>query len=180
MPTLQTTLQGANSKSSKSAVIEANVVLAHWVLANNYPHNTLDDPRFARALVKVQMCGSDYRPPKRYDIGGTLLDATYESYYSEQVELLLQDADVYGISVYGDGPTINTTPKINIMASSPGNPACVVNVVDCTDHITEGGTKNVKYIAMESLKALRSCHVGCNMLCKSLLKVHPMCKKVQK
>jgi hypothetical protein len=117
----------------------------------------------------VQMCGSDYRPPKRYDIGGTLLDATYESYYSEQVELLLQDADVYGISVYGDGPT-----------SSPGNPACVVDVVDCTDHITEGGTKNVKYIAMESLKALRSCHVGCNMLCKSLLKVHPMCKKVQK
>ena len=93
MPSLQTTLQGANSKTSKSAAIEANVALAHWVLANNYPHNTLDDPLFARALVKVQMCGSDYRPPKRYDIGGALLEATYESYYSEQVELLLQDAD---------------------------------------------------------------------------------------
>lgn len=160
MPLLQTTLQGANTKTSKSAAIEANVALAHWVLANNYAHNTLDDPLFARALMKVQMCGSDYRPPKRYDIGGALLDATYESYYSEQVQLLLQDADVYGISVYGDGATINTTPKINIMASSPGNPACVLDVVDCTDHITEGGTKNAKYIAMETLKALRKLPSG--------------------
>ena len=61
---------------------------------------------------------------------------------------------LYGISVYGDGATIKTTPLINILASSPGNPACVLDVIDCSNHMSEGGKKDAKYIATEMLKVI--------------------------
>jgi hypothetical protein len=67
----------------------------------------------------------------------------------------MQDAPIYRITIYGDGTTINTTAKINMMASSPGNPACVLDVINCTNHLAEGGIENSKYIAMETLKAVK-------------------------
>ena len=78
-----------------------------------------------------------------------LLDATFESYYHEEAGKLFEDPDLYSISVYGDGATIKTTPLINVLACSPSNPACVLDVVDCTTHISEGGQKDVQFIALE-------------------------------
>ncbi len=76
-----------------------------------------------------------------------MLNAMYDSYYEEEVAKLLDDVKLYGISVYGDGATIKTTPLINILACSPGKPACVLDVIDCSNHMSEGGKKDAKYIA---------------------------------
>ena len=83
-----------------------------------------------------------------------MLKATYDSYYEEEVAKLLDDVELYGISVYGDGATIKTTPLINMLACSPGNPACVIDVIDCSNHMSEGGKKDAKYIVMEMLKVI--------------------------
>jgi len=79
----------------------------------------------------VQNFGSDYNPPLKDGVGGVLLNATFESYYEEELTKLLDDVKLYGLSIYGDGATIKTTQFINVLAYSPGNPSCVLDVIDC-------------------------------------------------
>jgi hypothetical protein len=124
--------------------MEVNIALAHGILANYHALNTADDHLFTRFIRNVQQCGMDYQPPKRYEIGRKLLDATFECYFQEQMKLLMQDADIYGNTTYGDGSSINITAKLNIMASSPWNLTCVLDVIDCTGLISKGGKKNTK------------------------------------
>ena len=67
---------------------------------------------------------------------------------------MMQDVNIYGASIYDDGATVKGTPMINMLASSPSNPACVLDVIDCTHHMQEGGIKDAKYIAMEMVKMM--------------------------
>ena len=90
------------------------------------------------------------------EVGGKLLDATFETYYHEEVTKLFEEPDLYSISVYGDGATIKTTPLINVLACSPGNPACVLDVIDCTAHMSKGERKDARFIATEMLQVLRN------------------------
>ena len=41
------------------------------------------------------------------------------------------DADVYGISLFGDGATVHGMPLLNILASGVGEPSAVLAIVDC-------------------------------------------------
>jgi hypothetical protein len=50
------------------------------------------------------------------EVGGKLLDATFETYYHEEATKLFKEPDLYIILVYGDGATIKTTPLINVSA----------------------------------------------------------------
>jgi hypothetical protein len=54
------------------------------------------------------------------EVSGKLLNATYESYFEEEMSKVLEDVDLFGITIYGDGATIKTTPYINVLACSPG------------------------------------------------------------
>ncbi len=158
--TYQTTLttqfhNHPGSRSSPDAVRAANVAFAHFTLANSLSFQIGECILFCRYTRAVQQCGADYRPPGRNMVSGKLLDATFESYYHEEVGKLFEEPDLYSISVYGDGATIKTTPLINVLACSPGNPACVLDVVDCTLHMSEGGKKDANFIAQEMLQVLR-------------------------
>ena len=159
--TFQTTLSNQfynypGSRSSPDAVRAANVAFAHFTLANSLSFRTGECILFRRYTRAVQQCGADYKPPGRNMVSGKLLDATFESYYHEEVGKLFEEPDLYSISVYGDGATIKTTPLINVLACSPGNPACVLDVIDCTLHMSEGGKKDAKFIAQEMLQVLRN------------------------
>ena len=57
--------------------------------------------------------------------------------------------------LYGDGATIVRSPLINILASSPDNPQCVLDVVDCTDHCPKGKKKDAHFIAQTALKCMK-------------------------
>ena len=50
------------------------------------------------------------------EVGGKLLDATFEAYYHEEVTKLFEEPDLYSILVYGDGATIKITPLINVLS----------------------------------------------------------------
>ena len=158
--TFQTTITNRFTSSTSTArshpesIRAANVAFAHWCLANSLPFNIGECLLFKRYTRLVQNTGSDYSPPSRYEVGGSLLNATYDSYYEQEVAKLLDDVELYGITVYGDGATIKTTPLINILACSPGNPACVLDVIDCSNHMSDGGKKDAKYIATETLKVI--------------------------
>ena len=157
---LQTTLNGVRGTTSAEARHKANVAIAHWILANDNAHNSAEDPLFARVVRHVQQCGTDFKPPSRYEIGGDLLDATYSSYYDEEKGRLMQESKIFGASLYGDGATIKGTPMINVLASTPSNPSFVIDVIDCTEHMQAGGKKDAKYIALEMLALMHRVDPG--------------------
>jgi len=40
---------------------------------------------------------------------------------------------------------------MNILACSAGNPSCVLDVIDCTNHVAKGNTKDAFYICQQML-----------------------------
>jgi hypothetical protein len=159
--TLQTLLSSqfhssVGVRSHPDAVRAANVAFAHFISANSLAFRLGECILLRRFVRAVQQCGPEYKPPDRMEVGGKLLDATFESYYREEVSKLFEDPDMYSISVYGDGATIKTTPLINVLACSPGNPACVLDVIDCSAHMSKGGRKDARFIATEMLQVLRT------------------------
>ena len=75
-----------------------------------------------------------------------LLDGLYQSAYKKQIESLLKQAKVFGVSVFGDGATIKKVPLMNFLASSPNNPCALLEIVDCTSEMASGGKKSAQYI----------------------------------
>jgi hypothetical protein len=51
------------------------------------------------------------------------------------------------MSLLGDGATIKGTPFMNILASTPNEPASVLDIVDCTSRMELGEKKDCVYIA---------------------------------
>lgn len=63
------------------------------------------------------------------------------------MQTLTEDIDVFGVSVYGDGATVRRMPLLNLMAAGVHNPQAVLDVVDCTERLQEGGKKDGEYVA---------------------------------
>jgi hypothetical protein len=60
---------------------------------------------------------------------------------------LLADVDSYGLGIFRDGATIVKNSLMNILASSPNNPSCVLDVIDCSKHMLRGGKKDAWFIS---------------------------------
>ena len=93
-----------------------------------------------------QGCQCKLQPPTCNDIGGVLLDTTYQAYYEDSKEKLLAEAPIFGIAVGGDGATIDKCPLFNAIACSASNPSMVLDVFDCSQHAAEGGKKDAEFI----------------------------------
>ncbi len=65
------------------------------------------------------------------------------------------DAAIFGIAIYSDGATINTVPKINILAAGAHHPACVLDVIDCTTQMERGSKKDATYISNQMLPLMK-------------------------
>ncbi len=63
------------------------------------------------------------------------------------MKTIISEGNTFGITVYGDGETIKGIPLINVLATGVNNPLALLDIADCTDHLTKGGMKNASYIA---------------------------------
>jgi hypothetical protein len=106
--------------------------IIHYVIANSLPLSHADDYLFNRILKYARNTNNTYKPPSKHEISTNLLNATYKLYCNDEVSKLMIDAAIFGIAIYGDSATINTGPKIKILAASAHNPGCVLDVIDCT------------------------------------------------
>ena len=52
------------------------------------------------------------------------------------------NVDIFGLEIFGDGKTIVKVPMMNILACLAGNPSCVLDVVDSSDHVAKGNKKD--------------------------------------
>ena len=59
----------------------------------------------------------------------------------------MKEADIYGLSMYGDGATVKRMPLINLLAAGVHNPAAVLEIVNCTKQMEAGKKKDASYIA---------------------------------
>lgn len=73
---------------------------------------------------------------------------------------LTEDMDIFGISVYGDGATVRRMPLLNLMAAGVHNPQAVLDVVDCTARLQEGGKKDGAYVANLFLHHIQKLEYG--------------------
>jgi len=63
------------------------------------------------------------------------------------MQLLKQDSNFYGISIFGDGATVKKKALLNILASGVHMPSACLEIVDCSAHLAGGGKKDAIYIA---------------------------------
>jgi hypothetical protein len=89
---------------------------------------------------------------------GDHLDTNYVAYQHDQMTKLLMNVDVFGIGIFGDGAPIVKVPIMNIIACLAGNPCCVLDVVDCTDHVAKGNKKDAFFWVVSR------CCLACNRL----------------
>ena len=59
----------------------------------------------------------------------------------------MKNAEIFGLTILGDGATVKRTPLINIIASGVYCPVAILAISDCTSHMAKGGMKDADYIA---------------------------------
>ena len=85
--------------------------------------------------------------PSKNQVGGELLDHNYNNCMAENKSSLDKSANVFGIGFMSDGATIGRTPFSNMFALTGDVPPCPVAIIDATEHMASGGTKDAAYIA---------------------------------
>ena len=133
--------------SDPQACLEMDVAIADFVLSRMYDFALVKDEKFRKMLQIARRLPPSYKPPSAARIGGELLTTIYDVNWHNETKLLLKDAQIYGISIFGDGATIKTYPKVNAVASSVNNSFAMLDVFDCTAHMASGGVKDAPYIA---------------------------------
>ena len=130
------------TRGNPQAEVEHNIAIAHWIAAHCLPFSMAEDALIKRVLVKARATNHKYVPFTRYQVAGCLLDANFDAYHKDSLETLLADAETNGMSIFGDGATIGKIPMINILASSPTNPSCILDVMGNTNHMMTEGKKD--------------------------------------
>jgi Protein of unknown function (DUF 659) len=61
-------------------------------------------------------------------------------------ETIAGEVETYGFCLLGDGATVRGMPLMNVLATTPSG-GSVLDIIDCTEHLEDGGKKDAKYIA---------------------------------
>lgn len=55
----------------------------------------------------------------------------------------MSSVSTFGMAVFGDAATIACCTQINILGASPTNASCLLDIVDCTNHMSVGGIRRM-------------------------------------
>lgn len=148
-PARSTGIQLKLDGSSSNPVAEqaATVAVASCLLRNGLPFSLVEDNLFRRMCMSFRLVPSKYIFPSAKSIRTTHLDVQYEAQQDETYGLLNTHADVFGITIFGDGATVRKMPLVNILASGAFCPAGLLEICDASSHMANGGIKNAEYIA---------------------------------
>ncbi len=61
--------------------------------------------------------------------------------YNNNISNLLQDTEVFGLGLVGDGASIKWMPFLNVLVLCGNAPPTVASIVVCTSHISDGGRR---------------------------------------
>jgi hypothetical protein len=123
------------------------MAIANFVFAKGLSFPATQGLEFRRVLKCAKQGLASFIPPSRQMIAGELLDLTYQQRMDLNVAALLRDAEVFGLCLFGDGTTVKRMPLISTLCSGVHERTSVLEIVDCTSHMTAGGKKDARYIA---------------------------------
>jgi hypothetical protein len=149
----QMTLIGTNY--DPHATERMDIAIADFIFSNGLPISLVECAKFKKLIKSARHIPPKYSPPYKKKLAGPLLDNIYQSTYDEQMRSLLKESKVFSIAIFSNGTTIQKSPMMIFLGSSPNNPFALLDIVDCTSEMAKGGKKDVKYIA-ELLKPIIS------------------------
>ena len=126
-------------KSNDSAA--ADLAVTKWAFAHNIPANTFQGPYWKRMNAKLQCVAPSYSPMHPKKLFNEMLPLLKKQAEDEINAHLRHRKDV-GRTLTGDGATKQHTPLINFLVHVPGKGVDLVDIVDCTDHMSAGGVKD--------------------------------------
>jgi hypothetical protein len=126
---------------------QLTMAIADLIHSCGLPFSLASHHKFHRVLSLAKLVTKKYVPPGRNKVAGELLDLNYDLYIKNTYDLLMKEADVYGLTFFGDAATVKKTPLINILASSVHLPVGCLRIVDCTGHLQANGRKDAAYIS---------------------------------
>jgi hypothetical protein len=104
---------------------------SEFVYSKGLSFSAIEGDHFLGILKLSRLVSTSYRPPTRKSLANELLDLSYETRLDKYMHDLDIDAEVYGISLFGDGATVHGMPLMNILASGVGQPSAVLAIIDC-------------------------------------------------
>ena len=141
-----------------NATAQMHVAIADFLHSHCLPVSLAEVVKLAKIIEIGRTLGPNYKPPFRQDIGGKYLDAIYETNWKEQMCTLLSEARVFGLTIFGDGATIKTVPLVNALAAGVNNPFALLDIADCTDHLSNGGKKDAMHIVKNIMPLIELIH----------------------
>ena len=93
------------------------------------------DPKFQRVIRLACNVGSNYITPMHQYIGSDLLKLHYKTYINHIKEVLLGQAETYGLMLYSNGVSVKEMPLINNLCAGVHNPAAVLEIVNCSSNL---------------------------------------------
>ena len=86
---------------SQTGVAQLDVAIADFIHSNALPESLADCPKLREIIEQAHYVPIDYKPPRRQEVGGKLLDLNYQHAMKEQEQQLEMDKDIFGLTFYG-------------------------------------------------------------------------------
>jgi hypothetical protein len=118
--------------ASASNATKLTSAIAEFVYCRGLSFSSVKGAHFSQILRLAKLVTVAYCPPTRKVLANELLDLSYDNQMEKFMTCLEMDADVYGLSLFGDGATVHGMPLMNILASGVHEPSAVLAIIDCT------------------------------------------------
>jgi hypothetical protein len=108
----QRSVSNITSSSSSGFIIKAGwesrltMAIADFIHSKGLAFNATSGPYFAKMIQLARCVPATYVVPDRRKIGGDLLELSYDAKIKSSITELQKDADVFGLSMFGDGATV--------------------------------------------------------------------------
>jgi len=130
----------------KKADEECTLLAGQWVAATGQDFNILEDPLTKKFLEFYKTTSQNYKLPSRKRLSGDLLDINYEVQEAASLKALKNGADIGGVQFCSDFATIGGHACLDILTSGPHVQSVVLDIVDCHEHLADGGIKDGKFV----------------------------------
>lgn len=150
----QSSLESYISKISTTQKKSIDMQVGRFIYATNLPFRTVDHPQFIKLVQDLQPA---YKPPKREDVGGRLLDSVYE----EQLEACAQKLKGENVCLSLDGwSNIHNDSIICVAVTTKTGDTYLIDTVD-----TSVNAHNAEYLAKIATESIKNCqqNLQCNV-----------------
>ena len=124
----------------------ADVAVAKWAVAHDISPNAMKGPYWKRMNKALRTVPPKYSPMYDRKLFDEMLPKLKKSVDTEIKEHLKFRQRV-GRTLTGDGAT-KGVPLINFLVHVPGKGVKLLDIIDCTEHLSEGGFKDAAYVAI--------------------------------